>query len=91
MALKLKAAGYIDTLIVADDGEWGTPTYPLLPIPDEAGVIALSRLTDVALPPQWPAIAASDVAVLQYTGGTTGIPKGAMLTHANLMRLLRDL
>ncbi len=25
-----------------------------------------------------------DVAVLQYTGGTTGIPKGAMLTHANL-------
>ncbi len=27
---------------------------------------------------------AQDVAVLQYTGGTTGIPKGAMLTHANL-------
>jgi long-chain acyl-CoA synthetase len=26
----------------------------------------------------------SDIAVLQYTGGTTGIPKGAMLTHANL-------
>ena len=26
----------------------------------------------------------SDVAVLQYTGGTTGTPKGAMLTHANL-------
>ncbi|MDA0781530.1 MAG: long-chain fatty acid--CoA ligase [Rickettsiales bacterium] len=25
-----------------------------------------------------------DVAVLQYTGGTTGSPKGAMLTHANL-------
>ncbi|HJV86329.1 MAG TPA: long-chain fatty acid--CoA ligase [Noviherbaspirillum sp.] len=25
-----------------------------------------------------------DVAVLQYTGGTTGLPKGAMLTHANL-------
>ena len=25
-----------------------------------------------------------DVAVLQYTGGTTGIPKGARLTHANL-------
>ena len=28
--------------------------------------------------------AATDVAVLQYTGGTTGSPKGAMLTHANL-------
>ncbi len=25
-----------------------------------------------------------DVAVLQYTGGTTGVPKGAMLTHQNL-------
>jgi long-chain acyl-CoA synthetase len=25
-----------------------------------------------------------DVAVLQYTGGTTGVPKGAMLTHGNL-------
>ncbi|MDE1151951.1 MAG: long-chain fatty acid--CoA ligase [Micavibrio sp.] len=28
--------------------------------------------------------AESDVAVLQYTGGTTGVPKAAMLTHANL-------
>lgn len=28
--------------------------------------------------------AQTDVAVLQYTGGTTGVPKGAMLTHANL-------
>lgn len=26
-----------------------------------------------------------DVAVLQYTGGTTGVAKGAMLTHANLI------
>lgn len=29
--------------------------------------------------------AAKDLAVLQYTGGTTGAPKGAMLTHANLL------
>ncbi|MBW2701723.1 MAG: AMP-binding protein, partial [Deltaproteobacteria bacterium] len=28
---------------------------------------------------------AEDLAVLQYTGGTTGLPKGAMLTHMNLM------
>ena len=25
-----------------------------------------------------------DVALLQYTGGTTGLPKGAMLSHGNL-------
>lgn len=31
-----------------------------------------------------PDLAPSDLALLQYTGGTTGVPKGAMLTHANL-------
>ena len=30
-------------------------------------------------------VAADDVAVLQYTGGTTGLPKAAMLTHTNLV------
>lgn len=29
--------------------------------------------------------AAEDVALLQYTGGTTGFPKGVMLTHRNLI------
>jgi long-chain acyl-CoA synthetase len=31
------------------------------------------------------AINSEDVAVLQYTGGTTGVAKGAMLTHRNLV------
>lgn len=31
-----------------------------------------------------PIDAENDIAVLQYTGGTTGTPKGAMLTHANI-------
>jgi long-chain acyl-CoA synthetase len=29
--------------------------------------------------------AKEDVAILQYTGGTTGLPKGAMLTHYNIV------
>src|SRR6185437_10074534 len=31
-----------------------------------------------------------DIAVLQYTGGTTGVPKGAMLTHQNLVANARQ-
>ena len=36
------------------------------------------------------AVAPSDLAVLQYTGGTTGVPKGAMLTQANLVANCRQ-
>ena len=32
-----------------------------------------------------PALGPSDMAVLQYTGGTTGRPKGAVLTHGNMV------
>ncbi len=40
-------------------------------------VVGGGRLDPPAIDPD------KDVAVLQYTGGTTGTPKGAMLTHAN--------
>lgn len=32
-----------------------------------------------------PSIASEDIAILQYTGGTTGVAKGAMLTHRSLI------
>jgi long-chain acyl-CoA synthetase len=33
---------------------------------------------------EWPRPAPDDIALLQYTGGTTGLPRAAMLTHGNL-------
>ena len=35
-------------------------------------------------------IGPDDIAFLQYTGGTTGVPKGAMLTHRNLVANLQQ-
>lgn len=36
-------------------------------------------------------MAPDDIAVLQYTGGTTGVAKGAMLTHRNLVANMEQL
>lgn len=54
-------------------------------LPSDPRVIRFSALTDndgrpdpVAIDPE------HDIALIQYTGGTTGTPKGAMLTHQNL-------
>ena len=44
-----------------------------------------TRLDDIEGPvTPWPTLDPAEVAVLQYTGGTTGLPRAAMLTHANL-------
>jgi len=53
--------------------------------PDDPRIMAFSTLiaNDGTCPA--PVIdAVKDVALIQYTGGTTGTPKGAMLTHQNL-------
>lgn len=41
---------------------------------------------------QWqkPTITGDDIAFLQYTGGTTGVSKGAMLTHRNMVANLEQ-
>jgi long-chain acyl-CoA synthetase len=38
-----------------------------------------------------PPVAQSDLAFLQYTGGTTGVSKGAMLSHRNMVANLRQM
>ena len=52
-----------------------------------AGAVPLRQALSHGTGKQYTPVAATaeDVAVLQYTGGTTGVAKGAMLTHGNLM------
>jgi long-chain acyl-CoA synthetase len=54
-------------------------------IPVDPRVIRFNTLTtNDATPAPVTIDAEDDVALIQYTGGTTGTPKGAMLTHHNL-------
>ena len=57
-----------------------------MPCPEVAGTQRLADLLAGVEEPELPSVEidADDVAVLQYTGGTTGVPKGAMLTHYNI-------
>jgi long-chain acyl-CoA synthetase len=84
-ALKFLDKGLIDRLIVCEDDHWGKVGTPQAPIPGDPRIITFKTFIDgAAKPAQWPQVTADDVALLQYTGGTTGLPKGAMLTHGNL-------
>ncbi len=62
--------------IIALDGD-----HPAWPAYD--GWLAAQPTTDPALP-----IAVQDCAIQMYTSGTTGHPKGAQLSHANLLTLM---
>ncbi len=61
-------------------------TLPHIRLPDaiEAGR-RQSTSGSIAVEGYRGALSPDDVACLQYTGGTTGVAKGAMLTHGNLM------
>ena len=59
-------------------------------IPKDTVHVPFSNLVRNAAPPDSVPVQPSDLAVLQYTGGTTGTPKGAMLTHANLLTNCRQ-
>jgi long-chain acyl-CoA synthetase len=86
-AIKLMEAGYLDRIIVGDDTVFGpAPGIPTVPVPEgNPAVQNFDALLHDALPDTWPVLAPTDLAVLQYTGGTTGLPKGAMHTHATLL------
>src|SRR5712675_3254150 len=84
-ALKFLDKGLLDRLIVCEDDHWGAVGNPHAPIPDHPDILTFRKFAEGARKPsQWPPISPDDVALLQYTGGTTGLPKGAMLSHGNL-------
>jgi long-chain acyl-CoA synthetase len=84
-ALKFLAKGLLDRLIVCEDDHWGKVGTPQTPLPENPAIITYRQFVDgAAKPAQSPEIGPDDVALLQYTGGTTGLPKGAMLSHGNL-------
>jgi long-chain acyl-CoA synthetase len=74
----------IETLIITSLAEYSPAATP----PNQIeGAVRFADLLAAVDEPDLPRVeidAEGDVAVLQYTGGTTGVPKGAMLTHYNV-------
>ncbi|CAL9775936.1 unnamed protein product [Musa acuminata subsp. burmannicoides] len=70
-----------------------------MPIYEYKDIVELGQQSRHALLHSWPtgqkyvyeAINPEDVATLMYTSGTSGIPKGVMLTHQNLLHQIKNL
>ncbi|MBI4798312.1 MAG: AMP-binding protein [Desulfarculus sp.] len=81
----------LDTVIVTGFADYlpQEPAFPLhesilAPRSHHPGTLELREILEgEAAPVELPEVTAQDVCLLQFTSGTTGLPKGAMLTHAN--------
>ncbi|MBT8115036.1 MAG: AMP-binding protein, partial [Arenicella sp.] len=77
----------VRTLIVTNAADMISPQpAPETRLGDDVNVVAFPQVLEQGEGKQLPTCNATmhDVAVLQYTGGTTGVAKGAMLTHGNI-------
>jgi long-chain acyl-CoA synthetase len=82
LVLAVKDQTAIERVIISSLAEYAEPPGPA---PRLAGTESLAEILGTHKPGVFRvAISGEDLAVLQYTGGTTGTPKGAMLTHGNI-------
>ncbi len=57
----------------------------LVDVPEGDGVYHWATVMEMGTSVPEVSVSPEDVALFQYTGGTTGVPKAAMLTHRNLV------
>ena len=74
----------LDRVWVASEKRWGASDDDVAALPSDPRFASIETLYGRPHPVAWPTPSTGDIAVLQYTGGTTGHPKAAMLTHGNL-------